>query len=713
MPRKLLAGKLRRKPPTGVWFAEASLKKMGVAYLLQLSLFGPVTLRSNDREIRIKSLKLRALLGYIALCDSPLETRERLVGLLWSESAEAQARAVLRQVTRELREIFSDAGSDGLHVSPYQIGFVRGAIDVDVWVVLGAAEAAEVHPLLLERPHLTDELLAGLEDVDPAFRAWVLAKRHTLNDRLLRALENALAKQSHDPRDGGHVAEAILNLDPTHEEACRRLMRAHASAGNTARALSSYRSLWDLLDKDYDMEPSPATQQLVAEIKMGAFESDQPTQGLSTGLHVDSRAAAIPAPPQPMPVDTMPSTNLGMRLLLSFPPVDVREVGADKSHLVLGFRRLLIASLVRFREWGITDAPFPRQIDAQREAGARYEIQMYSNQFQDSVRLTIMLKELDSAFYIWTDGFELELTNWFDSQVRVVRRIAMALNVHLSAERLRRFSERPDISLGVYDKWLRCQTLVRTFDPQHWKRLASQFAEIIAAAPGFVPAYCGLADLHTIEHIAHPGIFRARDREQKALELAREAVQLDPSDMHAHRCLAWVHAMAKQYGQAEVHIQVAYDLNPSDSWIAISAALLFAFCGKIEQASVLGPAALDLTLAPSRTHWAYQTDIQFLIGDYAAAVDAADRAQDVLWGVAAWRTAALAHLGRSAEAAAEGQRFLSRIRANWFGAEPPTDEAIVRWLLHLYPLRRREDWERFRDGLRAAGLPTRRTEHYG
>jgi len=686
---------------------------MGVAHLLQLSLFGPVTLRSNDREIRIKSLKLRAMLGYLALSDSLLETRERLVGLLWSESAEPQARAVLRQVTRELREIFSDAGSDGLHVSSYQIGFVRGAIDVDVWAVLGAAEAAEVHPLLLERPHLADDLLAGLEDLDPAFRAWVLAKRHTLNDRLSRALENALAKQSRDPRDEGRVAEAILNLDPTHEEACRRLMRAYASAGNTARALSSYRSLWDLLDKDYDMEPSLATQQLVAEIKMGAFESDRPIQGLSTGLHVESRAAAIPEPPQPMPVHTMPSTNLGMRLLLSFPPVDVREVGADKSHLVLGFRRLLIASLVRFREWGITDAPFPGPIDAHREGGARYEIQMYSNQSQGSVRLTIMLKELDTDLYIWTDGFELELTNWFDSQVRVVRRIAMALNVHLSAERLRRFSERPDISLGVYDKWLRCQTLVRTFDPQHWKRLASQFAEIIAAAPGFVPAYCGLADLHTIEHIAHPGIFRARDREQKALELAREAVQLDPSDMHAHRCLAWAHAMAKQYGQAELHIQVACDLNPSDSWTAISAALLFAFCGKIEQASVLGHTALDLTLAPSRTHWAYQADIQFLIGDYAAAVDAADRAQDVLWGVAAWRTAALAHLGRGAEAAAEGQRFLSRTRANWFGPEPPTDEKIVQWLLHLYPLRRREDWERFRDGLRAAGLPTRRTEHYG
>jgi tetratricopeptide (TPR) repeat protein len=286
----------------------------------------------------------------------------------------------------------------------------------------------------------------------------------------------------------------------------------------------------------------------------------------------------------------------------------------------------------------------------------------------------------------------------------------MALNVYQSAERLRRFSERPDISLGVYDRWLRCQTLVRTFNPQHWDRLARQFTEIIAAAPLFVPAYCGLADMHNIEHIAHPGVFRAREREQKALELARKAVQLDPSDMHAHRCMAWAHAMTKQYGQAELHIQVACELNPSDSWTTISAALLYAFCGNIKQASALSQMALDMTLSPSRTHWAYEVDIQFLSGNYVAAIEAADRAQDVLWGVAAWRTAALAHLGHSAEAAAEGARFLSRTRANWFGAEPATDEAIVRWLLHLYPIRRREDWERLRDGLQGAGLPAGRVK---
>ena len=65
------------------------------------------------------------------------------------------------------------------------------------------------------------------------------------------------------------------------------------------------------------------------------------------------------------------------------------------------------------------------------------------------------------------------------------------------------------------------------------------------------------------------------------------------------------------------------------------------------------------------------------------------------------RAAALGHLGRNdVEAAAEARRSSTSVRANWFGDLPASNEAMVRWLLHLYPIRRREDWERLRDGSR-------------
>ena len=590
---------------------------------------------SADGNSDFKSLKLRAALGYIALSESLIETRERLVGLLWSELGEDHARASLRQNIRELRVALQGLKHDGLHITARDIGFAPGSVEVDVSAVISAAEAGQVHPLLLERRNLADELLVGLEDLDPSFRSWLLAKRHTVRDRLLRALENALANEDADLTAQGRLAQAILNLDPTHEDAARRLMRARAMMGDTAGALRVYKTLWDLLDEDYGMEPAEATQKLVADIKTGHYE---PTPSMAEPAL--SHSALMP--PEPVPVAPHQT-----RLWLFVQMVALREVDPAKAHLVMEFRQHLIASLIRFREWQVADAP--AQIEATGPppgSAGRYDVQMVAYQVDDAVNMMVTLKELDSGLYVWSQNFALNLENWFAIQRQVVRHIAMGLNVHLSAERLQRFSEQPAVSLGIYDRWLRCQTLARTFNPQYWESLTQQFIDITVEAPGFGPAYGGLADLHNTKHIFHPGVFRSRESEQAALTYARKAVDLDPSDMRAHRSLAWSHLMAKQYDQAAIHVEVGYELNPNNSWNVISVALMTAFRGHPERAAELARLALDMTLAPSQTHWVYEVTIQYLNRDYEAAISAAEHSLNGVWAVPAWRTAALAQLGR-------------------------------------------------------------------
>ena len=81
-----------------------------VPLLLQVSLFGPLRAVFAGQEVRIRSRKARALLGYLLLTEGGEETRERLVGLLWSRSDEEKARASLRQVVHELREALEAAG---------------------------------------------------------------------------------------------------------------------------------------------------------------------------------------------------------------------------------------------------------------------------------------------------------------------------------------------------------------------------------------------------------------------------------------------------------------------------------------------------------------------------------------------------------------------------------------------------------------------------
>jgi DNA-binding SARP family transcriptional activator/TolB-like protein len=682
---------------------------------LSLTLLGNMSIAHGTRAVRIVGRKSRALLGYLALDDSAEETRERLVGLLWSESDEEKARASLRQSVRELREAFAAIGFEGLLAEKQSIGLDRSLLSTDIVDVIGEAEAGRVHPRLLATKRLPETLLAGFDSVDPAFGNWLLAKRQTLHDRLLHALEYRLRSPGIPQAAIDEIATAVLNLDPTDEEACRQLLRSRAQAGDVAGALRLYKALWDLLDAEYEIEPSPSTQDLIVRIKQGL--------PLAGGAGAARSNAELRAPPQsPEPVwhggrgtPAAAAKVAPQKFIMSVDAFDISAVSADKTYLVHGFRHELIACLVRFREWYVKDNA---QASAMRAVAfppgvSECCIEASALPMDGAIKLILTLREAGSDVYIWSDRYQITLANWFEAQQAIVRRIAIALNVHLSAERLARIAVQPDVSLETYGQWLRGQAVFQAFSPPDRLEAADMLQRIIDNAPNFSPAYSSLAQLRNSEHIARPGIYRSRVRERQALEAARRAVQLDPLDSRAQLSLAWSLIMAKHYDQAENPVGLACDLNDNDPWTLISAALLLAYCAKFDRARELARQSLDLSLSPSHTHWGYQVAIRFLLHDYAGCLEAAALAEDVPFGGPAWAAAALFHLGRREEAAAEARRFLALIRSIWCGAPQPSDAVIMQWLLHIYPVRRREDWERLRDGLKGAGMPVNGMDHHG
>ena len=159
---------------------------------LSVSLVGRLGLRFNGRPIELRTRKAGAVLGYLALSEMKQESRERLVGLLWSRSDEEKARASLRQVVRELRSVLEEAGYGGFVAERLLIGIDIGQIEVDIESVLQLAESGRVHPLLLDTPQLDERLFEGMDDLDPSFRVWVLAKRQTIHERLMRSLDAGL-----------------------------------------------------------------------------------------------------------------------------------------------------------------------------------------------------------------------------------------------------------------------------------------------------------------------------------------------------------------------------------------------------------------------------------------------------------------------------------------------------------------------------------------
>jgi DNA-binding SARP family transcriptional activator len=676
----------------------------GSAARLSISLAGRLMIRFNGRQVELRTQKAGAVLSYLALTETKHESRERLVGLLWSRSDEEKARASLRQVVRELRSAFEDAGYSGFVAERLSIGIDAEKVEVDVESVIRAAESGSVHPLLLNTPDLGGRILEGMDDLDPSFRVWVLAKRQTIHDRLMRSLGASLIATDVAAAAKNEIATAIVNLDPTHEEACCYLMRTHAEQGDVAGALRLYKALWDLLDRDYGMEPSPATEELVAKIKLGAFE--QPLAKVDALGAADKRAlrAANGSFHQAMSPASA-DAKAPAKTCLVLRPFAMHGIDSDHAHLVQGFHQHLAASLVRFREWSVVDrAPATLALHA-TDSVPRYCIETTAYQAGAEINMVMVLRDDTTGIYVWSESFRLGLNNWFEAQQRIIRRIAMSLNVQLSAERLMRLAGEPDVSLDLHDRWLRGQSLMVKFDPESWQRAVTIFLEAIRENPAFSPCYSSLVQINNIEHFVHPGFFRDRDKAKATLELAKRAVQLDPVDSRAHLCYGWSNVMALRETEGAPHMELACELNDNDPWTLLSCALYCAFCGSVEQAELRARQSLALSLAPSHLEWGYHGIIRFLCGDYAGSVEACDQAHGVIQTLPAWRAAALFELGQPAIARKEAQRFLNGIRSFWVGTDAPTDEAMTRWLLQAHPISLSARWEALRHSLYGAGLP--------
>jgi len=680
------------------------LAASALATELSVSLVGRPSITFGGHLIELRTQKARAVLSYLALTESKRESRERLVGLLWSRSDEKRARASLRQVVRELKIAFEDAGYGGFSAGRLSIHLDVEKVEVDIESIIQLAESGSVHPLLLNTPDLGQRILEGMDDLDASFRIWVLAKRQTISDRLMRSLNAGLVANEIPAGAKTEIATAIFNLDPTHEEACCHLMRVHAEEGDVAGALRIYKALWDLLDRDYAMEPSPATEDLVATIKLGAFErpasrlggqleSGAPATGATYNLH------HLPVTPQPGNI----ATPAKIRLVLH--PFAMHGVDNDHAHLVQGFSLHLAACLVRFREWSVIDRPPAALALPPADSAPQYSIETTAYQAGAEINMVMILRDEATGIYVWSESLRLGLDNWFETQQRIIRRIATSLNVQLSAERLMRLAGEPDVSLDLHDRWLRGQNLMMKFDPESWQRAVSIFRDAIRENPTFSPCYSSLVQMNNIEHFVHPGFPYDLGKAKATLELAKTAVQLDPVDSRAHLCCGWSYVMALRETEAAPHMELACELNDNDPWTLLSFALYCACCGSMEQAWLRAEQALALSPAPSHLEWAYHSTIRFLCGDYTGALAACDRAQGATHLLPAWRAAALFRLGEPVMAREEAQRFLNGIRSFWTGSSAPTDAAVARWALQAHPISIRSRWEALRDGLCGAGLP--------
>ena len=161
---------------------------------LQASLFGGFRLAAPDgTEIIIAGKRAQALLAILCVQPGIAVEREQCCQLLWPGKFTAHARASLRQTLLGLKQQLAPIDADFLHITRDRVAVNAEALHSDLGDLqqaLGRGAVVDASRLLLTiggKP-LLDQLELG----EP-FRQWLDAQRAQVDQRLQRAVEEALA----------------------------------------------------------------------------------------------------------------------------------------------------------------------------------------------------------------------------------------------------------------------------------------------------------------------------------------------------------------------------------------------------------------------------------------------------------------------------------------------------------------------------------------
>lgn len=143
-------------------------------------------------DVRPRGRKARALLAYLAMHPGMRIGRERLLGLLWGERAEEQARASLRQAIQELKPLANGRGI--IAIDRECLTLQEGSLVTDLDLHRWAFERESWPELLAGLPEPHERLFADLDGLDSGFDDWLVIERARQNEFLLGLLAEARAK---------------------------------------------------------------------------------------------------------------------------------------------------------------------------------------------------------------------------------------------------------------------------------------------------------------------------------------------------------------------------------------------------------------------------------------------------------------------------------------------------------------------------------------
>lgn len=240
---------------------------------LELVCFGPpkARLAGGDPPADVVWRKHLGLLIYLALSPDRTRARDHVLGLLWPEKPEAQARHSLNEAVRRLRvglgaeRVLTRGDTITLHEDQLLVDVIRFAAL--------ATDKPEEAAMLLR-----GDFLEGFTvDDAPGFEDWATRERSRWRARGAAVLVGMAEAAIGAGRlaDAEEAALKALALEPHGEAAVRTRLRAMALRGDPTGALASYREFADRLTRDLGEHPSRELEALAERIRTGLWRPPQ------------------------------------------------------------------------------------------------------------------------------------------------------------------------------------------------------------------------------------------------------------------------------------------------------------------------------------------------------------------------------------------------------------------------------------------------------
>lgn len=238
-------------------------------------------------------------------------------------------------------------------------------------------------------------------------------------------------------------------------------------------------------------------------------------------------------------------------------------------------------------------------MDLGRSLNARFLVSGSVRRMGDRVRVTVQLTDAANGTQLWAEQYDDQLTDIFEVQERIARRVAGTLANNLQQIALAQSLRKPTANLDAYDLMLRARAQANEAT-RAGNRMARELLErVIAMAPNYVDAQAELADATFQRAVFGWSEFAQQDVEA-AIRLAQKALEIDEECVLAHSVLARAYTVQQKYDLGLAESERALQINPSDSEVLATRAAVLLWTGQIDESIAAGELAgrLNSSLGP-------------------------------------------------------------------------------------------------------------------